>query len=500
MPSPAEPEIAVRRGPIHVAAPRRPRRYGLWNGIPADIRRLWTCVVATICGLAFAGTAVVSAAHLRMDAVDGIARETAPLLGSAWDIDASLSAADAVAASAFLSGSETPAQRAGFDADIRRAQSGTITAARATGSGAVSPECAQWRADSAAAAGPSTDGPPADAPSTDAPPADAGAALTTLSCQIPVYVGLIDEARANNRQRFPVGAAYLRRASSLMQSAILPAATTLTRTAELRQDTAYRRATRGGEIVLIAVGGAGAIVILLVVQLALARWTRRRLNPFLLAGTLLTAAALAWTLTAFAGERASLVRTGGYGPAAQLDLLRVRAFRAESDALHWRIAQGGTVSYDRDFLARRDEIEAQAVAEFSIPSSGEPSAGEPSSGEPSAGEPSAGEPSAGAPTAGNPSSIAALARDALSAGTTAIDPRSPAGADTARNAARVEASFAALDTAVLDARARALTTFQATVTDARRRLAGLPVGSAVLFALAIASCGEGLRRRLVDYR
>jgi hypothetical protein len=417
--------------------------------MPFEILRLWACFVATIITLTFVGTAAVASAQLRGDAVGDLRGTTAPLLGSAWDIHASLAEADATAASTFLSGKETATERAAFDEDIRRAQSEMITGARSMGSGAVGPECREWQLDP-------------DHPNRL--PTDAAAALTALACQIPVYVGLIDEARANNRQGYPVGAAYLRRASSLMQEAILPAAVTLTRTAEARQDAAYRRATRGAEVALIVAAGALAIATLLAVQVALARWTRRRFNPFLIPATLLTVAALAWMLAAFGGERASLVRAHGYAPAAHLDLLRVRAFRAESDALHWRIAQGGTVSYDRDFALRAQEIRIQVSSAFGVHSR-----------------------------------IGMLAQEALAAGRAALDPGG-SSADAATRVARVRTAFSTLDRAVVDARTRALATFQTNVTEARRHLAGLTAGSAVMFVLAIAGCAEGLRRRMGEYR
>ena len=40
--------------------------------------------------------------------------------------------------------------------------------------------------------------------------------------QLAAYTGLVEAARANNRQGFPIGSAYLREASSLMQTSLLP--------------------------------------------------------------------------------------------------------------------------------------------------------------------------------------------------------------------------------------------------------------------------------------
>ncbi len=46
--------------------------------------------------------------------------------------------------------------------------------------------------------------------------ATARAALGTIADQLPVYSGLVETARANNRLGFPIGAAYLRQAASAM--------------------------------------------------------------------------------------------------------------------------------------------------------------------------------------------------------------------------------------------------------------------------------------------
>lgn len=48
--------------------------------------------------------------------------------------------------------------------------------------------------------------------------------ITELSQQLPVYTGLVEAARANNRQGYPLGGAYLRYANDLMQTDLLPLA------------------------------------------------------------------------------------------------------------------------------------------------------------------------------------------------------------------------------------------------------------------------------------
>ena len=49
-------------------------------------------------------------------------------------------------------------------------------------------------------------------------------ALAEMSAQLAAYTGQVESARANNAQGFPIGSAYLREASSSMQTALLPGA------------------------------------------------------------------------------------------------------------------------------------------------------------------------------------------------------------------------------------------------------------------------------------
>ena len=49
-------------------------------------------------------------------------------------------------------------------------------------------------------------------------------AMAKISEQLTAYTGLVEAARANNRQGHVIGSAYLREASSLMQTSLLPAA------------------------------------------------------------------------------------------------------------------------------------------------------------------------------------------------------------------------------------------------------------------------------------
>jgi len=152
--------------------------------------RLRLAAVLLVFGAIVFGALAASSVSARRQAAHSVATDTEPLLVTAEGLYASLSDADATAATTFLTGGlEPPARRERYTSDLRAASAQLAALARQAGGSA------QTRA-----------------------------AIQTLATELPVYSGLVETARANNRQGFPVGAAYLRRASTLMREQILPAA------------------------------------------------------------------------------------------------------------------------------------------------------------------------------------------------------------------------------------------------------------------------------------
>ena len=154
---------------------------------------LWGAVAAwTVAGHASAAGNVVAVSE--------------PLSLDAQQIYRSLSDADATEAAAFLSGGLEPlALRARYQADIAQAANRLEAATAAAGQSA------------------------------------AGSLLAILSRGLPVYAGLVETARADNRLGLPLGAAYLRRASAFMRATLLPAARSL-----YAQENAQLAALTGG--------------------------------------------------------------------------------------------------------------------------------------------------------------------------------------------------------------------------------------------------------------
>jgi hypothetical protein len=206
----------------------------------------------------------------RSNAADDVLHSSQPLSAGAADIYRSLADANTAASSGFLSGGqEPPATTQRYEKDIRTAAAGLVTAAASTEPGSPS-----------------------------------AATITKLNKLLPEYKGLIERARANNRQGFPVGGAYLRAANDVMQKEMLPAAQDLYTKENQRLRSDYADATPYPWIA-IALG---------VLTLASLGWAQRRhyrrtnrvLNQGLVAGTATSAIVLLWLVVGHSVARAGL--------------------------------------------------------------------------------------------------------------------------------------------------------------------------------------------------
>ena len=192
-PPPAPP--AGSTAPTSVRA--RELLAGAISGTPGRMRVLGA--IAIVAGLVFGvvGFLAVSGFHSDLDE----ARTNAEQLVRIQSIRTNLVTADANATNAFLVGGlEPPEARDAYT-------EGIATTARALAA-------------------------------ASAARADDSTALERVNRVLTQYTGLIEAARANNRQGFPVGAAYLRQASRVLQDEALPSLATL----------GARRAATGGSL------------------------------------------------------------------------------------------------------------------------------------------------------------------------------------------------------------------------------------------------------------
>ncbi|MFB7476564.1 hypothetical protein [Kitasatospora sp. NPDC056184] len=247
----------------------------------------------------------------RAAAAERVVGSSQPLSQAAADINRSLADADATAASGFLlAGAEPRAVRARYEQDLRTAsQLISEAAARATTSSGLQD------------------------------------LLSTLNQKVPEYAGLVETARANNRQGFPLGGAYQRYASQQMRTELLPAAARLSAAQNevLARDIADARATPWAGYAL----GVVALLALVWVQLALFRRTNRVFNIGLLAASASVLAAVLWLTVSATGADSALGRgeREGGAPLRALNAARVDVLTARlAENLHY-VSRGSSSTY-----------------------------------------------------------------------------------------------------------------------------------------------------------
>ena len=153
--------------------------------------RLRFAAVAIALLAVLTGLVAALATTQRQSATSAAWQQAEPLMVTAQAVDTSLSDADTTAAASFLQGRvEPPALQSRYQGDLARAAADVAVAAREAGS-------------------------------------DPGvaASLETLSTDLPVYAGIVQDANFNERQAsYPLAAAYIAEANNLMRTSILPAA------------------------------------------------------------------------------------------------------------------------------------------------------------------------------------------------------------------------------------------------------------------------------------
>jgi hypothetical protein len=190
---------------------------------------------------------------------------------------------------------------------------------------------------------------------------DQAAELGRVNDALSRYTGLVESARANNRQGFPVGVAYVKQASALLHDDVLPR---LIRLVDDGQEQVARAYGRGGSAPAgLWFGAALAIAAVLAASGWLASATRRVLNlPLAAAGivVVVTFLAGAFLLSSSLG-RAHDVRDGSYAAAVSLASARIAAFDAKSAESLTLISRGSGQAFEDRFLTQLATARTQAA-------------------------------------------------------------------------------------------------------------------------------------------
>lgn len=320
-----------------------PLARGAWwrsrlDGATTPTRLGLLLAVLIVFSLAWGALAGLTASQHSSAAAEVVA-VSEPLSLDAEQIYTSLSDAGATAASAFLAGGLEPAKaRQRYEADITQAAIKIEAASALVGSSAARTQLPGQLAKRTAAAD-----------------AAVGDDLAILSGQLPAYADEVGTARADNRLGLPLGAAYLREASELLRTRLLPAASDIY-TRESALLTSSSAQATGLPLVVVAVL-VGLVIGYVLVRASrwLARHTHRLVNYGLLLTALAGLVSLVWLAGAFLLGRADLLHAQQQGsvPAQAFARAEVAVLQAHADESLTLIDNSGNDDYQKDFVTQQ---------------------------------------------------------------------------------------------------------------------------------------------------
>ncbi|MEV7414697.1 hypothetical protein [Streptomyces sp. NPDC089919] len=275
----------------------------------------------------------------RSAAAQDVVGRSQPLSADAASIYRSLADADTASSSGFLAGSgETREVRERYEKDIANASRLLVKAAANAGD---SPESARQ--------------------------------ISLLNEGLPGYTGLIEQARANNRQGLPLGGAYLRYANDRMSTQLLPAAQKLyeEETRHLYDDYA----AAGSWPLAALAAGLAALAALGWMQRRTYLRTHRVFNHGLLAATAASAVVLLWLTAGHAVARSDLLESREHGQESLkvLNDARISSLQARANENLTLVSRGAVLAadkksdkYDVDFGGAMARLDARLAAALKL--------------------------------------------------------------------------------------------------------------------------------------
>lgn len=392
----------------------------------------------------------------RAAAADDVLNKSQPLSSAAADIYRSLADANTAASSGFLAGGqETKESRERYEKDIRTAAEKLVLAAN-----------------------------------NSEPRSRSAETIAKLNRLLPEYKGLVERARANNRQGFPLGGAYLRYANDTMQTEMLPAAEDLYTSENERLRGDYASATPY-PWAAIALGLLALAALAWAQHRSYAR-TNRVLNHGLVAATATTTVVLLWLVVGHSVARAGLNDSYDHG-VRSLNVLhdaRIASLKARGNENLTLVSRGAeTVEVGGEF---KDKFDVAFQASMKELAAGLTAAG-------NLADDRAGE---------RPVRTAAgsmevwqerhqQARDADDAGDyQAALSKVIGGRDDEPTGECFDSVDRSLETALKHEERE----FAQAAGDGRNAMTGLPAGAALLAVLGAAGAVLGIGRRLSEYR
>ena len=287
---------------------------------PGHLQMLVLLIGGTSAALFLVGSATLVAAQR---SVAGMRHETVPAIMGAQRIHATLADADRAEANAFLAGAiEAAGPHRQYENDIAAAMRELEQAAEQAGGNAA-----------------------------------VGRQIQTVSVMVTQYTSLVDIARADNQQGYPVGAAYLRQASQLMHRPGDGILASVDQLGDLdAQDLGAENTTLVITVGLLVLYASAAITLLAVLvhsqRFVRERFRRRRNRHLLMAtGVLLLLSATVASEAVFTTQTLVVAESQDYNRLLNLWHMRSLVYDANGNESLSLIARGNGDAFDRTFAS-----------------------------------------------------------------------------------------------------------------------------------------------------
>jgi hypothetical protein len=184
--------------------------------------------------------------------------------------------------------------------------------------------------------------------------------LELLMEKVQTYTGLVEAARANNRQGLPVGAAYLRMASSMLHAEMLPQTQAIDKLNVSQLDAEYVSFKSGSmvNIAIITAAGVALLGTLAYLQIFIAGRMRRRFNLPLLGASAAVILLTAYSLVGMTLQRSNLgeAREASFNSAYNWLEARGAAYDAKTDQSLYLIALGAGAKYEESMKLKVEKL------------------------------------------------------------------------------------------------------------------------------------------------
>ena len=290
--------------------------------------RIIAMMVVLTLALFAAGWAMSQSMAQRQHSLDVLLRSTEPMSNSAHVLYTSLSQADTVSTTSFISPGMVPQEEtnlylASLDRGVLAANEvlvGTVDAGSADTAGEVRSLVRQIQRD------------------------------------IPIYAGVMERAKTNQRMGNPVGVAYMSEASGIMRERLLDDASSLFR---LTREQVGDEMGRLSEPQWFPLSGlVAALGFLVLAQVYLWRVFHRRLNKGFLAATAMMAVAISWvSVSNYAAWQSGVVGfEKASAPWQQLTTARIDAQETRTDEIFALLRRQSVDESKNSFNATYDEV------------------------------------------------------------------------------------------------------------------------------------------------